>query len=221
MNEMGLKKLIKAALILLLCSTSLLTKAQETQEQIPTQLKDPVRGKNVLTIAGGTSIMNGDFVDPLWEIYFHGGYKRFLGSHVNINFTYHKFNLAYEDVFNQGYMSFDLNLEVYLLPFDEFSPYVFAGAGLNAANYFDSTDMKVQGGVGIEYLATQRIGIKLFADYNNVFSDTLDGLEAGDSDDVYWRMGLGLNFYFGKQLQSKVSARIPTVIKSNPLVDDY
>ena len=81
--------------------------------------------------------------------------------------------------------------------------------------------MKVQGGVGIEYLATQRIGIKLFADYNNVFSDTLDGLEAGDSDDVYWRMGLGLNFYFGKQLQSKVSARIPTVIKSNPLVDDY
>ncbi|NND50796.1 MAG: Curli production assembly/transport component CsgG, partial [Flavobacteriaceae bacterium] len=164
----------------------------------------------------------GDFVDPLFDIYFHAGYKRYLGSHVNLNFTYHKFNLAYKDQFNNGFMSFDLNLEWNVLPFDSFSPFIYAGGGLNAANYFTRTDSKVQGGAGIEYLVSKGVGVKLYTDYNHVFTDELDGKIYGDAEDIYWRLGFGLNLYFGKHGRSnRITKNGPTVIESNPIVDDY
>lgn len=179
-----------------------------------------IRGKNSLTLTGGTSVMNGDLVDPMFEIYYHAGYKRFLGSHINININFHKFNLAYKDAFNEGFMSFDINLEAYLAPFNAFTPFIYAGGGLNAANYFTQTDPKVQGGGGIEYLFTNNIAVKLFTDYNYVFSDELDGLVAGDSEDIYWRIGLGLNLYFGNRGRSnRIIKNMPTVIESNPIVD--
>lgn len=156
-----------------------------------------LRGNNVIETGVGTSVINGDFQDPLFEIYFKGGYKRYLSPHIAIGVTYHKFNLAYEDVFNFGYMSFDLNLEYLVLPHRRFSPYIFAGGGYNAANYFESTTTKLQAGLGIEYIVTEGLGFTLFSDYNYTFDDTLDGLEAGASDDTYFRMGFGINFYFG------------------------
>ena len=183
---------------------------------------ESVRGTNAITAAGGTSVMNGDLENPMFEAYFHAGYKRFLGSYVNLNLTYHKFNLAYEDAFNEGFMSFDLNLEANLMPYNSFSPFVYAGGGLHAANYFETTHTKVQGGGGIEYLVLPQLGIKLFADYNHIFDDELDGIEFGAADDIYWRMAFGLNWYFGRYDRSKrLSSDEPTVIESKPIVDDY
>jgi len=180
-----------------------------------------LRGKNALSLGVGTSVMNGDLANPMFEIYSHIGYKRFLGSAVAINFGYHKFNLAFEDVFNEGFMSFDINLEWYISPHRTFTPFIFAGGGYHAANYFETTETKIQGGVGIEYLMTERIGLKLFGDYNYMFTDEVDGLVFGDSDDTYWRIALGLNIYFGNYLPNRLADKIPTVINSNQLADDY
>ena len=181
-----------------------------------------IRGKNALSLGAGTSVMNGDLSNPKFEIYSHIGYKRFLGSAVAINLGYHKFNLAFEDVFNEGFMSFDLNLEWYVSPYRTFTPFIFAGGGYHAANYFETTETKIQGGAGFEYLLTERIGIKLFGDYNYMFTDEVDGLVFGESDDAYWRIALGLNIYFGNYLKpSKLASKIPTVINSNQLADDY
>ncbi len=87
-------------------------------------------------------------------------------------------------------MSFDLNLESTLYPHDKFSPFIFAGVGYNASNYFEQTSMKYQDGVEIECVPIEGIGIKLYTDYNYVMSDELDGLIAGGSDDTYFRIGL-------------------------------
>jgi hypothetical protein len=111
-----------------------------------------------LSLGVGTSVMNGDLANPMFEIYSHIGYKRFLGSAVAINLGYHKFNLAFEDVFKEGFMSFDLNLEWYIFPHKTFTLFIFAGGGYHASNYFESTETKIQGGVGFEYLLTERIG---------------------------------------------------------------
>ncbi|MCB0382104.1 MAG: outer membrane beta-barrel protein [Psychroserpens sp.] len=181
-----------------------------------------LRGTNVFDIALGTSVINGDFVDPMFEIYSHFGYKRFLSPHFGIDIGYHKFNLAYIDTFNEGFMSFDVNLEWTVLPHCRFSPFVFAGAGLNASNHFKETANKFQGGIGLEYIATEKIGVKLYTDYNYVLSDTLDGLEAGDSDDTYFRLAVGVNFYFGgSKMKSKKLKNQATVIDSNLLNDEY
>ena len=88
-----------------------------------------LRGKNALSIGIGTSIMNGDFNNPISELYYHVGYKRFLGSSFAINFGFHKFNLAFKDVYNEGFMSYDIDLEWYLSPSKKLSPFVYGGAG--------------------------------------------------------------------------------------------
>uniref|UniRef100_UPI00404AB6A5 Curli production assembly/transport component CsgG n=1 Tax=Gelidibacter sp. TaxID=2018083 RepID=UPI00404AB6A5 len=177
------------------------------------------RGTNAVEMAAGTSVMNGDLSEPLFEISSRVGYKRIITPHLNISFSYNKFNLGYKEVLNEGFMSFDLNLESTLLPNDKFSPFIFAGGGYNAANYFEQTATKVQGGIGIEYIVMEKVGIKLFSDYNYVFSDELDGVVFGDSDDVYWRVLVGINFYFGgDNKKEKILKGRPTIINSNPII---
>lgn len=82
-----------------------------------------VRGRNALSLAAGSAIANGDYADALYEIYLHIGYKRFIGPYININFGYNKYNLAFKDVFNEGFMSFDANLEFVPFPKGILSPY--------------------------------------------------------------------------------------------------
>lgn len=177
-----------------------------------------LRGKNVIDLGTGTSVINGDFEDPKFEVYFHVGYKRYITPHLNVNFSYNKFNLAYVDVYNEGFMSFDLNLESTLMPHNKLSPFVFAGTGYNASNYFEQTAMKFQGGGGIELIVADGVGLKLYTDYNYVFSDELDGLIAGASDDIYFRIGFGVNYYFGGgNKKPKIKKDQPTMIKSNPI----
>jgi hypothetical protein len=179
------------------------------------------RGTNAVELAAGTSVINGDLTEPLFEISSRVGYKRFITPHLNINVSYNKFNLAYKDVYNEGFMSFDLNLEGLLMPHKKFSPFIFAGGGYNTANYFEQTATKVQAGIGIEYIVTEKVGVKLFSDYNYVFSDELDGLVFGDADDVYWRVLLCMNFSFGgENRKEKLLKGQPTIINSNPIIPD-
>ncbi len=221
----------KIILALCLLSIPFLAIAQEevTDNEDKNQIKKTfktefydLRGTNAVDIAVGTSVINGDFVDPMFEIYSHIGYKRHFTPHLGVDFGYHKFNLAYIDTFNEGFMSFDLNIELLLLPHHEFSPFLFLGGGLNASNHFKQTANKFQVGCGVEYIATDTIGLKLYTDYNYVLSDELDGLEAGESDDTYFRLAVGVNFYFGGSTQKakKLNGQA-TVIDSNLLNDQY
>lgn len=210
-----------ALLIFGICHTSLFAQTiSNTPKEQKTEFYD-LRGNNAVDFGIGTSVINGDFVDPKFEIYFHVGYKRYIFPHLNVNFGYNKFNLAYVDVFNEGFMSFDLNLESALFPHNKFSPFVFAGGGYNASNYFKQTAMKLQGGGGIEYIVAEGLGVKLYTDYNYVMSDELDGLIAGASDDTYFRIGLGLNYYFGGgNKKAKIDKDKPSTIKSNQILID-
>ena len=178
-----------------------------------------LRGTNAVDLGIGSSIANGDLPDPEFEIYFKIGYKHHITSHLNFNVSYNKYSLAFREVYNEGFMSFDFNLEYLPSPYRRFTPFLFAGGGYNAANYFESTSNKAQGGLGFECIAIEGLGIRLFGEYNYFFSDELDGLIIGNSDDAVWRFGLGVNFYFGgKKRKEKLLSRINTVINSNPIV---
>ncbi|MBN4070430.1 Curli production assembly/transport component CsgG [Olleya sp. AH-315-F22] len=181
-----------------------------------------MRDKNAVSIAVGASLINGDYPDGLFEFYGHVGYKRFLSPYTNINFGFNKFSLANDnDAFKGGFFSFDLNLEFYLLPYDKFSPFVFVGAGLNASDDFESTSTKAQGGVGFEVLPKGSVGFKLFAEFNQVFTDELDGNTSGKANDGYLRVAFGVNFYFGETNKRKKTKKdVPTIINSNPIKDN-
>lgn len=175
-----------------------------------------LRGNNVIDVGAGTSVINGDLEDPKFEGYFHIGYKRYIIPQLNVNLSYNKFNLAYVDVYNEGFMSFDLNFEWTVFPDTRFTPFVFAGGGYNASNYFEETALKFQGGGGVEYIVSNGFGLKLYADYNQVMSDELDGLIAGASDDTYFRIGVGVNYYFGGKKKAKVEDD-SSIINSNQI----
>lgn len=177
------------------------------------------RGSNAIDLAAGSAILESDYPESEFELYFRIGYKRHLTSHLNINVTFNKYNVAIKDIYNEGYMSFDLNLEFLLSPYTRFSPYLFAGSGYNAANYFESTAMKAQGGVGFEIIVAEGIGLKLFGEYNYMLTDEIDGLIDGETDDVLLRMGLGLNIYFGgNKKKEALRKKMKTVINSNLII---
>lgn len=179
------------------------------------------RGAHVIEVAVGTAVINGDLPDPMFEIAFRAGYKYSLLPHLNIGLSYNKFNIAFEDVYNEGFMSFDLNLEYVMSPYHKFSPFLFAGGGLNASNYFNQTATKFQGGGGFEIMAARGLGLKLMADYNYVLSDELDGTVVGASDDAYWRVLLGVNIYVGgHHKKSKILKDVPSIMNSNPIIKE-
>lgn len=172
----------------------------EKEEAESTKLYDRFlterRGKNAIIGAGGFTAMNGDYSDPVLELNTKIGYKHYIKPYLNLNFTYNKFNLANKGVMNDGYMSFDLNAELNILPYDKLTPYVFGGFGTNASNYFKVIDPKVQVGVGLEYLIANNIGLTVYGEHNYVFSDLIDHIAVGNRDDMYYRVGAGVNVYF-------------------------
>ncbi|WP_452221107.1 CsgG/HfaB family protein [Lacinutrix salivirga] len=155
------------------------------------------RTKNALHGSLGASIINGDYVNAEPEFSGKIGYKRFLNPSFNINLGINKFSLSNKGLFNEGFSSFDVNLEYMVLPYDKLSPFGYVGGGSNVTDGFNKISPKVQAGLGLEYLITDKMGITLYAENNFVFSDNVDGLELGSRDDMYYRVGLGLNFYLG------------------------
>ncbi len=206
----------------LFLSNSIIAQQVEDKELNKTDDYDfveEIRDKNVVSIAVGASLINGDYPNGTFELYSHVGFKRFLSPYANINFGFNKFSLANEnDLFKEGFMSFDLNLEFYLLPYSKFSPFVFVGGGLNASDDFKNSATKAQGGVGVEVLPKGKVGFKLFAEFNQVFSDELDGKISGKANDGYLRVAFGVNFYFGEvNKRKKTKKAVPTFINTNPI----
>ena len=178
-----------------------------------------LRGSNAVDAAAGSLMVEGDSPKSEFALYFRIGYKRHLTSHLNINFTFNKYDVVIKEDYNEGFMSFDLNLEFLFSPSTKFTPFIYAGAGYNASNYFVSTAYKAQGGIGFEFMVVEGVGLKLLGEYNYMLTDEIDGIIEGNTDDVLLRMGLGLNIYFGGNKKKEALRRkMKTVINSNLII---
>jgi curli production assembly/transport component CsgG len=100
-------------------------------------------------------------------------------------------------------MSFDIEAELMLLPYDKLSPYGFVSGGVLASNYFKKVYPKIEYGLGLEYLLSEKVGIHAVGGYNMVFSDEVDEIKAGKRDDHYLRFGVGLNLYLFNKRKAK------------------
>lgn len=156
------------------------------------------RSPFAIEISGGATLMDGDYKDPLLRPFGRGTLKFFISPSFNISGSTNVVNLANKNLLDVGYVTCDLNLEWLLLPKDQFTPYVYAGGGFSMNKKFENTSAKFQYGLGLEYLVSDKIGIKLFAEQNLNFSDNIDYIKAGNRDDYYYKIGLGLTYYFVK-----------------------
>lgn len=154
------------------------------------------RSKFAMEFSGGLTLMDGDRVDPLLRPMGRGALKYFLTPSINLSASTNVIKLANKGYSEKGYATFDLNVEYILLPKDKLTPYVFAGGGYGMNKEFENNHTKVQYGAGLEYLVSDRIGIKMYGEHNLNFSDNIDYLERGTRDDYYYRFGIGLTYYF-------------------------
>ncbi|OAB25643.1 curli production assembly/transport component CsgG [Flavobacterium fryxellicola] len=154
------------------------------------------RAKLALEIGGGTTLMDGDYSNPELRPMVRGGLKYFVAPSFNLSVSTNIFSLANKNLLDAGYLTFDLNGEYILLPKDRLTPFVFAGTGLGMSKISENIHGKVQYGIGLEYMASDNIGIKLYGEHNLNFSDNIDYIKRGVRDDYYYRFGLGLTFYF-------------------------
>ena len=165
------------------------------------------RGKSVINLAAGASLIDGDLSNPRPEVFGRVGYKRYLNPYLNLNATLNQFNLRNEGTLDEAFTSLDFNAEFTVLPYDTFTPFIYSGLGANGGNDLTKIDLKFQYGLGLEYLVSDKLGINLFAEQNVVFSDEVDGIINGKRDDFYYRFGLGLNFYLSPPTYEKTRQR--------------
>ncbi len=176
---------------------------KEKQEAASTALLDRKfedrRGKGSVGVSSGITQMAGDYSNSKSHLTSNVDFKLFLNnSKLNLNFGLGYFQLENEGAFKNDFISFDLSLQYNILPYDNLSPFMYAGIGTISDVEIENPFVKFQYGVGLEYLPINNLGIKVFGEQNLLLEDTLDGLVQGKRDDYYWRVGIGLNFYIGK-----------------------
>ncbi|UAM99141.1 hypothetical protein K8354_04780 [Polaribacter litorisediminis] len=176
--------------------------AQEKDEALSTEIYGRLltnrRTKHAFTTALGASYIDGDLPNAEVSLNSKLGYKFYLSNHLNLNLSYNVFNLSNNNLFKENFVSSDLNLEYSFLPLDKLSPYVFGGIGITTVNFSEQDYVKLQFGLGIEYLIYKKVGIHLYIEHNATFTDNLDLVEAGSHSDLFYRAGIGLNIYLGK-----------------------
>ena len=157
------------------------------------------RNKFGIEIGGGTTLMDGDYSNPLARPFARGALKYALSQSFSISASTNVLKLANKNSLDAGYVTLDLNLEWLLLPKDNLSPFFYAGGGYGFNKNFENNHSKVQFGGGLEYLIGSNVGLKLFGEYNINFSDNIDYIVTGKRDDYYYKFGLGITYYLGKK----------------------
>ncbi|WP_194852223.1 CsgG/HfaB family protein [Nonlabens antarcticus] len=155
------------------------------------------RSRLRLDFGVGGTYANNDLANPYYEYSATVGAKYNFTPFIGIKGQANFYRIKNTGTLNRQFTSVDLNAEFTILPYEKFSPYVYAGPGLNFADGFNTIDFKAQAGIGLEYLVSPSVGIKVYGDYNAVFSDEMDGIVSGKRDDQYYKFGAGINVYFG------------------------
>jgi hypothetical protein len=108
--------------------------------------------------------------------------------------------VAADGVFDDLTAAATLDLTYFVLPRSRVTPYLQGGAGLRTRaphTYTVGDDLlpQLSARVGVELLATPRLGLDLSAGTSYTLHDRLDGVALGRYDDSLWGASFGLTYY--------------------------
>ncbi len=134
-------------------------------------------------------------------------YKRALNPKFNMTLQGDLLKLKGGSDFHREFMSAHLDLEYVLLPYDLTTPYFYAGLGglLDLHNEpsnvpHEKTSFLLRYGMGLKTRLNSFLDLHFFAEGNQGFTDTLDGVVQGTYNDMYLNFGIGLEYKFGSFL---------------------
>ncbi len=181
---------------------------KEKEEDESTLLFDRLKSEspynNTISLTNGASLYDGDYSGRKLGYMWRLGYEHKFTPHLQAEIAGGLFHLKY--VRTSHYFGYgDLNAKFTILPNENLTPYVYAGAGI-VTNIGENLDVngipiesffpKVQIGAGIIYRLSNRIGIKFYGEQNILFNDKIDNLISGKRNDFYYNFGFGLNYNF-------------------------
>jgi curli production assembly/transport component CsgG len=182
--------------------------------------KPSIRAKNIIMIGAGSTLLNGNVNSPDYENFIQIQLKRFVSSNLNINGNLKKFDLKDYNFETNGFLSGDLNVEWYVFPYNKLTPYIYLGAGILTSNNFEDQNYKTQGGLGLDYLITNKIAITGSVEANYIYDEQKGSQLMQEADQLYFNALVGLHFYIGSKKSSsaqKVKQNQASVINSNPI----
>ncbi len=154
----------------------------------------------------GTTLLSGDYSGQDFGALLRVDYTKNIFASLSLNIAASALELNSNSSFSEKFVGFDVNGQYIILPNDKFGPYLYAGPGIILAlddvpAGMTNTHLKLQYGLGVEYILSENLGIKAFAEHNLVLDDELDFVINGKRDDHFFNFGVGINFYFGKSNQ--------------------
>lgn len=170
--------------------------------------------RDALTLGITTPLLNGDL--PNQEFGYGGylGYSKWLSPSLRLNFDFDYAYLKGGKSFFEEYMSPELNLELNILPYDNFQPFVYAGGGyvfeIHSPDIGQTEKVatpKVQLGGGLNLHVSDRIEFRVFGESNFTFNDQIDEVINGKRDDYYYTFGAGIKYKLGtNKSNSKINS---------------
>lgn len=180
------------------------------------RIQIPKDFNNSISVSGSIPLLNGDYSKKRFGYGFGLDYTRKITYNLNLSLKANYLSMEGGSSFNKKFIDASINANFLILPFEKFTPYIYAGGGclfdlderLNQTEKIEPVP-KVQVGAGLLYLISPRIGVKVFAEDHFTFSDKLDLVENGKRDDFYYNFGIGLNYYFGRKKVRKLQELVP------------
>jgi len=161
------------------------------------------RAKSAIGFGVGSTFVSNDYPNSNGNISGNILGKFYLENPTfNLRVDLGYFELENENFFNKEFASLSTNLGYDFLPYDKFTPSIYAGIGAISDLDFEEHFLKFQYGLELEYLPVNNIGFKLYGEQNVLFNDELEGVVEGKYNDSYIRVGIGVNFYLGKSFNS-------------------
>ena len=143
------------------------------------------------------SSIKGDYASSTYQFGVDLKFKYTLDD-PKFNFwgTIGRFELNNKGAFHEVFLTSGFNFEYIILPYEKFTPYIYLGVGSISREKLEHSFFKIQGGLGVEYLITNKVGFFINGEYNILTSDNLDRQVVGDKNDLVLRFGAGINMYF-------------------------
>lgn len=160
------------------------------------------RKKLSVGMLGGGFLYDGDYanakIQPGVELFFNYSLNQafFIGLNIENGM------LSTENVFKENFTAGSLRINYRFFPKAIYTPMAFIGTGLlssnqNTLNFSPPLYGFIVTGMGVEFLPTDRFGIKMILDHHYLFKDNLDDQVQGNYNDFFWGGKIGFSYYFG------------------------
>ena len=159
-----------------------------------------------LNLSSSSLLYLGDYANPKLKTGVELGFQYNITTKIGLNAAYGISKISADRALDAKVSYLETNLLYRVLPKDIISPYLFMGFGVVAEHSKHILDFqsnlipKVNFGVGLEYVISNKIGVHASIDYNALLNDGLDKIEQGKYNDFYWRGKVGVTYYFGSPL---------------------